>query len=157
MERIWRSGQWERGTPIFWKNYKNRKINQMFQVSIQSDCRKSTKSRTKNFWGPVYGAFPRIYLMNNENIKYVKFHCKPTVKADRHEATLSRNYCMQPCNATYAMSNHDVQRLHDKRCTPWLRGQAAPCFSAFRVRMNIIFFFCFNVRIIMYGLNPKNK
>ena len=39
-----------------------------------------------------------------------------TVKADRHEATLPRNYCMQTCYATYAMSN-------GKRCTPRLRGK----------------------------------
>ena len=55
-----------------------------------------------------------------------------TVKADRHEATLPRNYCMQPCYATYAMSNHDVKRLHGKRCTPRLRGKVAPCLSALR-------------------------
>ena len=30
----------------------------------------------------------------------------------RHDLTLPRNYCMQPCYATYAMSNYDVQRLH---------------------------------------------
>jgi len=53
------------------------------------------------------------------------------LKADRHEATLSRNYCMQPCYVTYAMSNHDVQRLHGNRCTLRLRGKVAPCLSAF--------------------------
>ena len=40
---------------------------------------------------------------------------------------------MQPCYATYPMSNHDVQRLHGKRCTPRLRGKVATCLSAFSV------------------------
>ena len=53
-----------------------------------------------------------------------------TLKVDRHEATLLPNYCMQPCYATYAMSNHDVQRLQGKRCQPRLRGKVAPCLSA---------------------------
>ena len=53
------------------------------------------------------------------------------VKADRHEATLPRNYYMQPCYATYAMSNHDVQRLHGNRYTPRLRGKVA--LSALRM------------------------
>ena len=61
------------------------------------------------------------------------------VKADRHEATLPCNYCMQPCYATYAMSNHDVQRLHGKRCTPRLRGKVDPFLSAFRRRNKNIF------------------
>ena len=54
-------------------------------------------------------------------------------KADWHEATLPRNYCMQPCYATYPMSNHDVRKLHGKRCTPRLRGKVAPCMFAFTV------------------------
>jgi len=49
-----------------------------------------------------------------------------------HGATKPRNYCMQPCCATYAMSNHDVQRLHGRRCTLRLRGKVAPCLSALR-------------------------
>ena len=36
------------------------------------------------------------------------------LKADRPEATLPLNYSMQPCYATYAMYNRDVQRLHAK-------------------------------------------
>ena len=52
------------------------------------------------------------------------------LKADRNEATLPRNYCMQPCNAIYAMSNHDVQRLHGKRCTTRLRSKVSPCLPA---------------------------
>jgi len=52
------------------------------------------------------------------------------LKADRHEATLPCNYCMQPCYATYAMSSHVVQRLHGTRCTPRLHGKVAPCLSA---------------------------
>ena len=55
------------------------------------------------------------------------------LKADRHEATLPRNYCRSLCYATYAMCNHGVQRLHGKRCTPRLRGKVAPCRSALTV------------------------
>jgi len=92
------------------------------------------------------------------------------LKADRHEATLPLNYCMQPCYATYAMSNHDVQRLHGKRCTPRLRDKVAPCLSTlmdqtiheyhhfhFKLFMNIIimqdnFHTCFHVRYILWYL-----
>ena len=52
--------------------------------------------------------------------------------ADRHEATLPRSYFMQPYYATYAMSNHGVQRLHGNHCRPRLRGKVSPCLSAFR-------------------------
>ena len=58
-------------------------------------------------------------------------------EADGHEATLPRNYCMQPCYATYAMSNHDVQRLHGKRCTRRLPGKVAPCLSALTEHDNL--------------------
>ena len=60
------------------------------------------------------------------------------IKADRHGATLPRNYCMQPCYATYAMSNHDGKRLHGKCCTTRLRGEVAPCLSALGGRQVIV-------------------
>ena len=56
-----------------------------------------------------------------------------TLKVDRHEATLLPNYCMQPCYATYAMSNHGVQMLHCKCCTPRLLGKVTMCLSSFKV------------------------
>ena len=36
------------------------------------------------------------------NLRKSAFNSPGNLKADRHEATLPRNYCMQPCYATYA-------------------------------------------------------
>jgi len=74
----------------------------------------------------------------SDQASWIRHQFCGTVKVEKHWATLPRNYCMQPCYAIYAMSNHEVQRLHGQRCTPRLHGKVAPCLSAFTFRLLLL-------------------